>query len=131
MANQEIIIKAKQVGDAYADKMLEGKFLSKSEWSGLNAIISGAFADGYINGYDAKAEEAPNIKPAATRREVAQMTEAQLAVYAQKLFDAGITGMDLDSVLHNLEATQTWLKQDIYSQDASLVARCALFNITI
>lgn len=130
MAKQEIIIKAKQIGDAYADKMLEGKFLSKSERAGLFAVISGAFADGYINGYDAKAET-PDIKPAATRREVAQMTKAQLAVYAQKLFDAGITGMDLDSVLHNLEATQTWLKQDIYSQDASLVARCALFNITI
>ena len=130
MAKEEIIIKAKQIGDAYAEKMLEGRFLSKSERAGLFAVISGAFADGYINGYDAKAET-PDIKPAATRREVAQMTKAQLAVYAQKLFDAGITGMDLDSVLHNLEATQTWLKQDLYSQDASLVARCALFNITI
>lgn len=131
MAKQEIIIKAKQIGDAYADKILEGKFLSKSERSGLNKIISGAFADGYINGYDAKAEETPDIKLTATRREVAQMTEAQLAVYAQRLFDAGITGMDLDGVLHNVEATQIWLKQDLRSQDASLVARCELFNITV
>lgn len=46
MPKQEIIIKAKQIGDAYAEKMLEGKFLSMSELSGLNAIISGAFADG-------------------------------------------------------------------------------------
>ena len=130
MAKQEIIIEAKKIGDAYADKMLEGKFLSQSERASLFKVISGSFADGYINGYDAKAET-PDIKPASTRREVAQMTKAQLAVYAQKLFDAGITGMDLDSVLHNLEATQTWLKQDLYSQDASLVARCALFNITI
>lgn len=50
MAKEEIIIKAKQIGDAYAEKMLEGKFLSKSERAGLFAVISGAFADGYING---------------------------------------------------------------------------------
>ena len=59
MAKQEIIIKAKQIGDAYAEKMLEGRFLSKSERAGLFAVISGAFADGYINGYDAKAEKTP------------------------------------------------------------------------
>lgn len=31
MAKQEIIIKAKQKGEAYAEKMLEGKLLSKSD----------------------------------------------------------------------------------------------------
>lgn len=54
MAKQEIIIKAKQKGEAYAEKMLEGKLLSKSERSGLYNVIFGAFADGYINGYNAK-----------------------------------------------------------------------------
>lgn len=131
MAKKEIIIKAKQIGDAYADKFFEGETILIDELSALHAIISGTFADGYINGYDAKAAETPDIKPTATRREVAQMTEAQLAVYAQRLFDAGITGMDLDSVLYNLEATQIWLRQDLRSQDASLVARCELFNITV
>ena len=57
MAKQEIIIKAKQKGEAYAEKMLEGKLLSKSERSGLYNVIFGAFADGYINAYNAKEEE--------------------------------------------------------------------------
>lgn len=66
MAKQEIIIKAKQIGDAYAEKMLEGRFLSKSERAGLLAVISGAFADGYINGYDAKAEDTTGNSPVLT-----------------------------------------------------------------
>lgn len=62
MAKQEIIIKAKQKGEAYAEKMLEGKLLSKSERSGLYNVIFGAFADGYINGYNAKEEESKDNK---------------------------------------------------------------------
>ena len=131
MITADLKIKALEIGKEYAEKVLAGTHMSLAEHMKTREILYSAFADGYINGYDDKAKEVPNIKPTATRREVAQMTEAQLAVYAQRLFDAGITGMDLDSVLHNLEATQTWLRQDLRSQDASLVARCALFNITI
>lgn len=56
MAKEEIIIKAKQIGDAYADKLLEDKIFSATERASLHKIISGSFADGYINGYDAKSE---------------------------------------------------------------------------
>lgn len=130
MATADLKIKALEIGKEYAEKVLAGTHMSLAEHMTIRQILYSAFADGYINGYDDKAKETPNIKPTATRREVAQMTEAQLAVYAQRLFDAGITGMDLNSVLNNLEATQVWLKQDLSSQDASLVARCELFNIT-
>lgn len=130
MATADLKIKALEIGKEYAEKVLAGTRMPLDELMKTRELLYSAFADGYINGYDAKAEETPDIKPTATRREVAQMTEAQLAVYAQRLFDAGITGMDLDGVLHNLEVTQIWLKQDLRSQDASLVARCELFNIT-
>ena len=53
MEKNELIIKAKQIGNPYADKLLEDKILSVEDRASLHKIISGSFADGYINGHDA------------------------------------------------------------------------------
>lgn len=71
-----------------------------------------------------------NNKPAATAQEVAQWSDMELSKYAVSLYESGTVGYDLDYIIDNLSFVRTWLKANQRS-DASLVARCELYNITI